>query len=147
MQPASGGYLEAVPLTSFVLMSLAANGRADHPVSEQAVAFLEQSVRSDGSWPIDTNLATWNTTLAINALVPQRTGRRRKASNGCSVANIASGIPSPVRMRRLGLVGSQRRRPDADDTAGALVALSALTRHPGLDADVRKRSMRPHGRA
>ena len=71
MQPASGGYLEAVPLTSFVLMSLAATGRANHPVSKQAVAFLEQSVRSDGSWPIDTNLATWNSTLAINALVPQ----------------------------------------------------------------------------
>jgi squalene-hopene/tetraprenyl-beta-curcumene cyclase len=68
MQPASGGYLEAVPLTSFVLMSLAATGRANHTVAREGVKFLVDSVRSDGSWPIDTNLATWNTTLALNAL-------------------------------------------------------------------------------
>ena len=30
--------------------------------------FIRDSCASDGSWPIDTNLATWNTTLAINAL-------------------------------------------------------------------------------
>ena len=68
MQPVSGGYLEAVPLTSFVLMSLASLGRVDHPVSRRALEFLRNNVRPDGSWPIDTNLATWNTTLAINAL-------------------------------------------------------------------------------
>jgi squalene-hopene/tetraprenyl-beta-curcumene cyclase len=28
-----------------------------------------RSAREDGSWPIDTNLATWVTTLAVNALV------------------------------------------------------------------------------
>jgi squalene-hopene/tetraprenyl-beta-curcumene cyclase len=68
MQPASGGYIEAAPLTSFVVMSLAATGRADHPVVQKGVTFLLSSCREDGSWPIDTNLATWNTTLAINAL-------------------------------------------------------------------------------
>ncbi|MEZ6048429.1 MAG: hypothetical protein R3C11_23225 [Planctomycetaceae bacterium] len=30
--------------------------------------FLLDSVREDGSWPIDTNLATWVTTLAVNGL-------------------------------------------------------------------------------
>jgi squalene-hopene/tetraprenyl-beta-curcumene cyclase len=69
MQPASGGYLEAVTLTSFVVMSLASIGRADHAVTQSGVNFLLESVRPDGSWPIDTNLATWNTTLAINALL------------------------------------------------------------------------------
>ena len=68
MQPASGGFLEATPLTSFVAMSLASIGQAGHPVARQAVDFLAASVRSDGSWPIDTNLAAWVTTLAINAL-------------------------------------------------------------------------------
>ncbi len=68
MQPASGGYLEAVPLTSFVLMSLASTGRAEHAVARQGIQFLVESVRPDGSWPIDTNLATWNTSLALNAL-------------------------------------------------------------------------------
>ena len=37
-------------------------------VIREGVKFLVNSVRPDGSWPIDTNLATWNTTLAINAL-------------------------------------------------------------------------------
>jgi squalene-hopene/tetraprenyl-beta-curcumene cyclase len=71
MQPDSGGYLEATPLTSFVVMSLAsiasANGAANEVIRE-GVKFLVSSIRPDGSWPIDTNLATWNTTLAINAL-------------------------------------------------------------------------------
>ena len=68
IQPASGGYLEAVPLTSFVVMSLADIGLANHDVARAGVEFLVASVREDGSWPIDTNLATWNTTLALNAL-------------------------------------------------------------------------------
>jgi squalene-hopene/tetraprenyl-beta-curcumene cyclase len=68
MQPDSGGYLEAAPLTSFVVMSLAATGRADHPVARAGVRFLLDSIRPDGSLPIDTNLATWTTTLSINAL-------------------------------------------------------------------------------
>ena len=68
MQPESGGFLEAIPLTSFVLMSLASMGRVDHPVAQKAFDFLLSTIRPDGSWPIDTNLATWNTTLALNAL-------------------------------------------------------------------------------
>ncbi len=68
MQPESGGYLEATPLTSFVLMSLAVTGRADTDIGRDAIRFLSDSMREDGSWPIDTNLATWVTSLAIGAL-------------------------------------------------------------------------------
>src|SRR5687767_14128459 len=83
MQPESGGYLEAVPLTSFVVMSLASTQSSRHAPGDEAaqrrsgtaedvldsgVQFLINSVRPDGSWPIDTNLATWVTTLALNAL-------------------------------------------------------------------------------
>ncbi len=63
MQPESGGYLEATPLTSFVLMSLASIGQANSPVCQSAIRFLENSMSSEGSWPIDTNLATWVTSL------------------------------------------------------------------------------------
>ncbi len=56
MQPTSGGYLEAVPLTSFVLMCLADMQLGDHPVAVRAVDFLLSSRLSDGSLPIDTNL-------------------------------------------------------------------------------------------
>ncbi|XZE51970.1 prenyltransferase/squalene oxidase repeat-containing protein [Planctomycetaceae bacterium SH139] len=68
MQPTSGGYLEATPLTAFVLMSLAATGRAEHPVSQNGLCFLRDSILDDGAWPIDTNLATWITSLSIHAL-------------------------------------------------------------------------------
>src|SRR5690606_12412408 len=68
IQPTNGGFLEAAPLTSFVTMSLAGMGQSNHPVAVKGVEFLVNSVRSDGSWPIDTNLATWVTTLAVNAL-------------------------------------------------------------------------------
>src|SRR5690606_24983183 len=71
MQPASGGFLEAAPLTSFVVMSLASIGKADSVICQRGLQFLHDSVRSDGSWPIDTNLATWNTTLSINALADE----------------------------------------------------------------------------
>ena len=68
MQPESGGYLEATPLTSFVVMSLASMGLVDHPVVRRGVEFLLTTVRADGSWPIDTNLAVWNTSQALVAL-------------------------------------------------------------------------------
>src|SRR5256886_7656299 len=49
-------------------MSLAGSGQVNHPVTRKGVEFLVASVRPDGSWPIDTNLATWVTTLSVNAL-------------------------------------------------------------------------------
>jgi squalene-hopene/tetraprenyl-beta-curcumene cyclase len=69
IQPTSGGYLEATPLTSFVAMALVGAGQRDSAVVADGARFLVASVRPDGSWPIDTNLATWVTTLSVNALV------------------------------------------------------------------------------
>lgn len=68
MQPASGGYLEATPLTSFVLMNLAACGQGHLPVAQDCLRFLIDERLADGSWPIDTNLATWVTSLSLHAL-------------------------------------------------------------------------------
>jgi len=68
MQPASGGFLEAIPLTSFVVMGLSTSGRSDNTVVQNGIRFILDSVLDDGSWPIDTNLATWTTTLSVNAL-------------------------------------------------------------------------------
>jgi squalene-hopene/tetraprenyl-beta-curcumene cyclase len=142
IQPESGGYLEAAPLTSFVLMSISAMhaigapcGRGAGPskpaeeVIARAVAFLRETVRPDGAWPIDTNLATWVTTLSVNALPddaldgPERAGLRdwllacqyrrehpytQAAPGGWAWTNLSGGVP------------------DADDTAGALCALARL---------------------
>lgn len=68
IQPSSGGFLEAIPLTSFVAISLIGAGQGGHPVTKQGIEFLINSFRSDGSWAIDTHLATWVSTLSINAL-------------------------------------------------------------------------------
>ena len=132
IQPPGGGFLEATPLTSFVTMSLAGSGNADHPVAHRGVEFLLKSMRPDGSWPIDTNLATWVTTLAVNALGPsihevmsaEERGRildwllaqqyrtvhpyTNAAPGGWAWTDLPGGVP------------------DADDTAGALLALKQL---------------------
>jgi squalene-hopene/tetraprenyl-beta-curcumene cyclase len=99
----------------------------------RGTGFLLQSQRRDGSWPIDTNLSTWVTTLAINALLPVEEGEQhfdipqeqRKiilewllarqfekehvfthaAPGGWSWTHLPGGVP------------------DADDTSGALLAL------------------------
>ena len=133
IQPSNGGFLEATPLTSFVTLSLAACGLAEHPVAKNGVRFLVNSVRPDGSWPIDTNLSTWVTTLAINALA---------AAGSCDPT-----LKERGKLSRLAADPATRRErhpytgaapggwawtplpggvPDADDTPGALLALKVL---------------------
>lgn len=130
MQPESGGYLEATPLTSFVVMSLVGAGLSGSPVVDAGVRFLVDSIRPDGSWPIDTNLATWVTTLAIGALadagaVPE--GDRRALGDWLIRQQSTCEHPfthaAPGAWAWTPLSGGV---PDADDTAGALVALRRL---------------------
>ncbi len=120
LQPSSGGYLEATPLTSFVTMALAAAGEKDHPCVPGAVAFLTRSMRSDGSWPIDTNLATWGTTLSVKALgkIEPETRSWLLSQQYHDVHPFTNAAPGGWAWTDLpGGV------PDADDTAGALIAL------------------------
>jgi squalene-hopene/tetraprenyl-beta-curcumene cyclase len=125
LQPENGGFLEATPLTSFVAMSLAGMS-ISHPVLEKALAFLEASVREDGSWPIDTHLATWVTTLSLKALaradvpdpvlaetVPWLLRQQYTKTHPYTLAAPGAWSWTP-------LPGGV---PDADDTAGALLAL------------------------
>lgn len=136
IQPPSGGYLEAAPLTSFVLMNLSAGrgGANAQAVTRRGLDFLRRSMRPDGSWPIDTNLATWVTTLSVNAL-----------AGGDDFEQL---LPAADRRSILDwLLAQQHRRehpythadpggwawtdldggvPDADDTPGALLAVRNL---------------------
>ncbi len=132
IQPSSGGFLEAIPLTSFVTLSLAACGLADHPVAQLAVNFLVSTVRPDGSWAIDSNLATWVTTLSVNALATaseldsldkkdelrdwllKQQYKERHPYTGAAPGGWAwTDLPGGV--------------PDADDTPGAMLVLSRRT--------------------
>ncbi|MES2735683.1 MAG: prenyltransferase/squalene oxidase repeat-containing protein [Verrucomicrobiota bacterium] len=120
LQPSSGGYLEATPLTSFVTMALAAAGEKDHPCIPGAVAFLKRSMRRDGSWPIDTNLATWGTTLASKALghTDERVRQWLQGQQYQTMHPFTNAAPGGWAWTDLpGGV------PDADDTAGALIAM------------------------
>jgi len=134
IQPTNGGFLEATPLTSFVTMSLAGAGDADHAVTQRAVGFLENAARDDGSWPIDTNLATWVTTLSINALAAS--GRLEGLLSGAERLRLRDWLLAqqyrdvhsytdapPGAWAWTDLPGGV---PDADDTAGALLALRHL---------------------
>ena len=130
IQPPNGGFLEATPLTSFVTMCLAGIGLADHPVARRGIEFIIQSVRPDGSWPIDTNLATWVTTLSINALgedlpadaappllywlLKQQYRDVHPYTNADPGGWAWTDLPGGV--------------PDADDTPGAILALLKLER-------------------
>ncbi len=144
IQPPTGGYLEATPLTSFVTMSLCGAGEAEHPVVKNAIRFLVESVCEDGSWPIDTNLATWVTTLSINAMkddLPEEQvtslldwllGQQYKEVHpftnadpgGWAWTDLSGGVP------------------DADDTPGAILAILKLKqrvaddRHAEIDLAV-----------
>jgi squalene-hopene/tetraprenyl-beta-curcumene cyclase len=134
IQPESGGYLEAVPLTSFVVSSLVAAGRADHAVVDRGLDFLAGAVRTDGSWPIDSDLACWVTTLAIAALGRDAFSSAERAQLGAFVRSRQHVALHPYTNAAPGgwawtdLPGGV---PDADDTAGALVALATL----GADDD------------
>jgi squalene-hopene/tetraprenyl-beta-curcumene cyclase len=126
LQPSNGGFLEATPLTSFVVMSLAGSGEANHPVTLRGEEFLKASQRDDGSWPIDTNLSTWLTTLAVNALPPMA---EQATLNWLLAQQYRTEHPythaAPGGWAWTDLPGGV---PDADDTAGALLALRTLGR-------------------
>jgi len=134
IQPENGGFLEAAPLTAFVVMSLASAGHKDHPVVAKGTDFLVKSVRSDGSWPIDTNLSTWVTTLSVNALALDEDFNRTLPPDRRDTIHrmlLASQYrhehpythAAPGGWAWTALPGAV---PDADDTAGALIALHNL---------------------
>ncbi len=134
MQPESGGYLEATPLTSFVVMSLAATGRGDCEVAANGLRFLRDSIRDDGSWPIDTNLATWVTSLSVHALSCDPDD----AGEWCTEPLVDWHLSCQHRQRHpftgadpggWGWTDLSGAVPDSDDTPGAMLALRRCWRY------------------
>lgn len=132
--PESGGYLEAVPITAFVAMTLVAAGEKARRVTERTVGFLLDQQNEDGSWRIERDLAIWLTTLSVGAL-------------GGGDEAVRDWLLSNQSLRRHRYVGSapggwgwtngSGSVPDADDTAGAVLALSLLPRTAGSERAAR----------
>ena len=129
IQPDSGGFLEAIPLTAFVALNLMSAGEQHHPVLARCLAFLEQGQRPNGAWPIDTNLATWTTSLAVSALKPNAFPSLVPAATRAYLLRVQQRGIHPFTNAEPGgwgwtwLSGSV---PDADDTSAALLALHHL---------------------
>ena len=140
IQPESGGFLEAAPLTAFAAMCLTGAGFEDHPVTQGCLRFLENTVRPDGSWPIDINLSTWLTSLAVQALdgdLPEEA----RSSVRQHLLNTQWKKKHPFTHAEPGGWGwtdAQGGVPDADDTAAALLALNLL----GCDPEPAEQGLR-----
>jgi squalene-hopene/tetraprenyl-beta-curcumene cyclase len=133
IQPSNGGFLEAVPLTAFVVMSLAGAGGGDSDVVRRGVGFLVSLMREDGSWPIDSNLSVWLTSLSIDALAQGHEKNGLIESDRCALRTCLLQIQNRKKHPYSGsdpggwswthLPGGV---PDADDTSGVLIALRRL---------------------
>jgi len=144
LQPSHGGFLDAIPLTAFVCLALRQAGHGEHPVARNGLAFLRQAARPDGSWAIDSNLRTWVTTLATRGVARARgdvngaegTGELEKIAEWLVRAQMKTRHPFtgalPGGWAWTDLPGGV---PDADDTAGALIALRRL-KEAGCQTDV-----------
>jgi len=129
LMPESGGFLEAIPLTGFVGMCLIASGNRNNEVVKKGIIFLRQQQRNDGSWPIDTDLSTWVTTLSIKAL-----GSRLKQIVSAENLQILRKHLLTIQYKTKhpfnrampggwGWTNYSGSVPDADDTPGAILAL------------------------
>lgn len=134
MQPSDGGFLEAAPLTAFVSMCLAEGGFREHEVTQRCAQFLIETVRVDGSWPIDTNLSGWLTSLAAKVLPIESDTLPFTLHLSDLIKRNATTTVHPFTGAAPGgwgwsdLSGSV---PDGDDTSGALVALHHLNQGEG----------------
>jgi len=130
--PESGGFLEAIPLTAFVAMCLIASGEANNAVVKEGMLFLQHQQREDGSWPIDTDLSTWVTTLSVKALG----GKLKSVLPPDNIQQLKTHLLT-IQYKTIhpfneakpggwGWTNFSGSVPDADDTPGAILALLAM---------------------
>lgn len=131
IQPDSGGFLEAIPLTAFVAMALLSY-RCQDPSAQRVVSrsigFIRGQQRGDGSYPIDANLAQWVTSCSINALRAASVEPPRSALEW-TLANQTTTVhpfthAAPGGWGWTDLSGSV---PDGDDTSAALLAIAGAS--------------------
>lgn len=130
LMPESGGFLEAIPLTGFVNICLVTSGYRKTEVAEKGIDFLTRTQRSDGSWPIDIDLSTWVTTLAVKAL-KNRLDFADSQKLTIYLLNQQNKQVHPFNGAQPGGWGWTNHSgsvPDGDDTPGAIISLINLNR-------------------
>lgn len=138
--PASGGFLEAIPLTAFVVMCLRASDLQTDGVEEKGITFLRHQQRSDGSWPIDTDLSTWVTTLGVKALGKNINIEFTPVEVKCLINHLKSTQYQSIhpfngaKPGGWGWTNQSGAVPDVDDTAGAILALCELAHSGNAEA-------------
>jgi squalene cyclase len=126
LQPSNGGFLEAPPLTGFVAMCMCGAGFNNHQATLKGIDFLVNTIREDGSWPIDTNLSSWVTALSVRAMGAKIPNAGKLADDIKANAFAYRHSFTGAREGGWGWTNLPGSVPDADDTAGALVALHIL---------------------
>ncbi len=130
MLPKSGGFLEAIPLTAFVNLCLNQSQTDSPRVVNRGIRFLEQQQREDGSWPIDTDLSNWVTTLSIKAIGHEELENRLKQTEIKKLRRHLLSLQykkthpfNKAKPGGWGWTSFSGSVPDADDTSGAILAL------------------------
>ncbi|VAW16797.1 Terpene biosynthesis [hydrothermal vent metagenome] len=132
MLPESGGFLEAIPLTAFVSLSLINAGYKETTVVRKGIEFLKTTQRKDGSWPIDVDLSTWVTSLSVKAfrsnlsrfLTPRQ--QDKIASHFKRIQNRGVHPFNGTQPGGWGWTSYAGSVPDGDDTPGVILALLKL---------------------
>jgi squalene cyclase len=131
IQPQSGGFLEAIPLTAFVCLCLIESGYRKLDVVSEGINFLKRTQRNDGSWPIDIDLSTWVTTLAVKAVENNQglysgEDRKRITSHLISIQNKRIHPFNGTHPGGWGWTRHLGSVPDGDDTPGVILSLLIL---------------------
>ncbi|MFV0593205.1 MAG: prenyltransferase/squalene oxidase repeat-containing protein [Draconibacterium sp.] len=132
MLPGSGGFLEAVPLTAFVALSLINSGFAETEVVKKGIQFLKRTQREDGGWPIDVDLSTWVTSLSVKAYRENLSAFLNSDQQNRIVAHFK--LIQNTRIHPFngtgpggwGWTNFSGSVPDGDDTPGVILALLKL---------------------
>lgn len=132
MLPESGGFLEAIPLTAFVALSLINSGFAETEVVKKGIQFLKRTQREDGGWPIDVDLSTWVTSLAVKSFRSELDGfldsdeQDKIADHFKLIQNQRVHPFNGTGPGGWGWTSFSGSVPDGDDTPGAILALLKL---------------------
>jgi squalene-hopene/tetraprenyl-beta-curcumene cyclase len=131
IQPESGGYLEAIPLTAFVCLCLIESGYRHLEVVRDGIEFLKRTQREDGSWPIDIDLSTWVTTLAVKSIknhtdVLTSEDKLKITNHLLAIQNKQIHPFNGTQPGGWGWTSYAGSVPDGDDTPGTILALLTL---------------------